>query len=59
MAISSFATDPDHWRQRAREMRALAEQMNNETSREIMLRIAEDYEKLAHRALQRSDSPPK
>jgi hypothetical protein len=40
-------------------MCALAEQMNNETSREIMLRIAEDYENLAHRALQRSVGPHK
>jgi hypothetical protein len=36
--------DPKHWRDRAVEMRALAEGMND------MIRLAEDYENLADRA---------
>ena len=39
-----------HWRARAAEARALAEQMGDDDSRRRMLRIAYDYEKLAERA---------
>ena len=42
--------DPEHWRQRAKEARGLAEQMSDETSRKMMLKIADDYDKLAARA---------
>ena len=42
--------DPEHWRRRAEESRVLAEQMRDETSKKIMLGIANDYEKLATRA---------
>jgi hypothetical protein len=45
--------DPEHWRQRAEEARVLAEQMNDETSKQMMLRIADDYDKLAVRAAMR------
>ena len=55
MPASSFIDNPKHWAQRAAEMRSLAEQMNDQQSREAMLRIAEDYEKLARRTLERSD----
>ena len=42
--------DPQHWRERAEESRALAEQMQDEVSRTMMLKIADDYDKLAVRA---------
>jgi hypothetical protein len=42
--------DPEHWRSRAEETRILAEQMNDETAKKIMLGVADDYEKLAVRA---------
>lgn len=42
--------DPRHWRDRAEEARILAEQMNDDLSRQMMRQIAEDYEKLAVRA---------
>ena len=42
--------DPEHWRARAEEVRVLAEQMKDETTRQTMLGIARDYEKLAVRA---------
>jgi hypothetical protein len=45
--------DPRHWHDRAEEARILAEQMNDDLSRTMMLRPAEDYDKLAARALVR------
>jgi len=39
--------DPEHWRRRAEESRVLAEQMNDKTSKQMMLRIADDYDRLA------------
>jgi hypothetical protein len=50
--VSHF-NDPEHWRQRAKEARALAEQMSDETAKKMMLEIADDYEKLAVRAAKR------
>jgi hypothetical protein len=40
--------DPKHWLDRAAEMRALSEAM-------AMLRLADDYDKLADRAAARAD----
>jgi hypothetical protein len=51
---TSFINDPEHWRQRAEEARALADQMNDEASRQTMLRIAADYDRLAERAALRA-----
>ena len=41
--------DPKHWRARANEARKLAAEMNDHASREAMLRIAADYDRLAER----------
>ena len=46
----SHINDPEHWRRRAEESRVLAEQMNDETAKQVMLRIADDYVELAVRA---------
>ena len=46
--------DPKHWRQRVQQARALAEQMGDAASREMMLQIAKDYERLAEQAEQRA-----
>jgi hypothetical protein len=48
-----FINDPAHWRQRAEEARTIAEQMSDLQSKDSMLRIAKDYERLAERAEQR------
>ena len=46
--------DPAHWRARAEEARTLADQMHDDKSRETMLRIATDYERLAKHAEERA-----
>ena len=46
--------NPKHWRQRAEEARALAEQMSDAASREMMLGISKDYERLAVMTEQRA-----
>jgi hypothetical protein len=48
--VSHFINEPDHWRARAEEARHLANQMNDSESKHAMLRIAQDYERLAKRA---------
>ena len=45
--ISHFINEPDHWRARSEEARNLANQMNDPESKDAMLRIADDYERLA------------
>ena len=44
---------PEHWRNRAAEVRALADAMSDQELREKLLRIAQDYERLAIRAEER------
>jgi hypothetical protein len=56
---SHMFDDPEHWRQRAEEARVLAEQMSDAASREKMLGIAKDYERLAERAEQRAQEKRK
>jgi hypothetical protein len=52
-------SDPAHWHERAKEMRVLAEQMDECVSKQMVHRIAEDYERLAQTAEQRvKDAPP-
>jgi len=51
---TSFINDPEHWRQRAEEIRTLVDDMKDEISKRMMLRIAQDYERLAQRAEERA-----
>ena len=44
---------PEHWRQRAKEMRTLARDMHDLVARASMLDIADQYERLALRAEER------
>jgi hypothetical protein len=55
----AFINDPAHWRRRAEEMRALADNMLDQASKTMMLQIAEDYEKLANRAEERAKGRPR
>ena len=50
---SSPINDPVHWRDRAEEMRSLADGINDLLAKARILRIAEDYERVAERAVAR------
>lgn len=56
MPTKPFYDDPDYWHARAEEMRVIADQMMEIETKARMLRIAEDYEKLAERAERRIDA---
>jgi hypothetical protein len=45
-----FLNDPQRWRDRSDEMRSLASETNDQESRRIMLRLANDFELLARQA---------
>jgi hypothetical protein len=45
--------DVQHWRRRAHETRVVAEQMNDATAREVMHRVASNYERIAEQAIAR------
>jgi hypothetical protein len=49
-SITEYFNDPDYWWQRAKETRVLSKGMIDQTAKEMMFRIADDYEKLAARA---------
>ena len=51
--------DPKHWRKRAEEARVHAEQMTDEQSKKMMLRIVDDYQELARRAERRLNQAAK
>jgi len=53
-----MSDDPDYWRSRAEEARAVAVQMKDAHTKAVMLGIAQDYEKLAKRAEQRTGDTP-
>ena len=55
---SGFVNDPQHWRDRATEMRAIAEEANDLIAKAMMLRLADDYDKLADRAATRASGSP-
>jgi hypothetical protein len=51
----NLVNDVKHWRDRADQMLALSIMMNDAETRAIMVRLADDYEKLADRAEVRSN----
>jgi hypothetical protein len=50
--------DPRHWYDRAAEMRVLSATMKDAETTAIMLRLADDYDKLGDRAEERRDHRP-
>jgi hypothetical protein len=46
----SILDDPKHWQERAEEARSIADQLKDPESRRMMLRIADDYDRLAAHA---------
>ena len=55
MPQAHYINDPGHWLDRAEEMRELAQDVKDEAARQTMLRLAQDYDRLAERAELRSD----
>ena len=47
---SSHLNDPEHWRDSSKEARAMAEGMADSVSKQKMLDVAANYERLAKRA---------
>jgi hypothetical protein len=47
---NSLHHDATHWRERAEEARSIAEGMRNPATKGVMLKLAEDYDRLAARA---------
>jgi hypothetical protein len=45
-----LTNDPTHWRERAAQMRTLADMSKDEETKNLMLKLASDYDKLADRA---------
>jgi hypothetical protein len=48
-----FRDNPDHWRERAAQMRALAVDSKDAEAAKLMLKVADDYDKLADRVERR------
>jgi hypothetical protein len=55
---SGLISDPSHWRERAADARRLADQMTDPVAQQVMLGIADDYDRLADRAQRRATSTP-
>jgi hypothetical protein len=51
---TSFIDDPKHWHDRAAEMRVLSDEMKEAEARRMMLKLADDYDKLGDRAAERN-----
>jgi hypothetical protein len=48
--------DPRHWEERATKTRDKAEQFSMRNSRDRLLKIAEEYDRLAERAAERQEA---
>jgi hypothetical protein len=48
--------DPRHWQERAAKTRDKAEQFGMRTSRDRLLKIAEEYDRIAERAAERQQA---
>ena len=59
MANIPFPDSAEHWIKRAERVRIQAEQADDPLSREMLLRIAEDFERLAEHEFTRQQAPKK
>lgn len=57
--MTRILNEPEHWRQRAAEARAIAEQMSSPEAKATMLRIVEGYDKMEQHAAERQLSQKK
>jgi hypothetical protein len=48
--VPNQVTDAKHWYDRAAQMRVLAAEINDIAARAMMLKLADDYDKLGDRA---------
>jgi hypothetical protein len=55
--LKSQVNNPQHWRDNAAEMRALAEGVRDAATRRIMNRLADSWDKLVYRAGRRAVQP--
>jgi hypothetical protein len=51
--VSGSIDDPTYWQERAEESRAMAEQLADAVAKAAMLKVADSYEHLALKALER------
>jgi hypothetical protein len=54
--LKRIREDPEHWRERAEEVRAVAELLSDPLAREMMLRIAAEYDLLGEHAARKLHS---
>jgi hypothetical protein len=54
--FDTFLEDAERWRNRAEEMRMIAEEMISEHNKAVALRLADSYERLAELAEKRARS---
>jgi hypothetical protein len=54
MAYQSHLDDPEYWRDRAEQVRALVDEVSNQKTKDEILRIVADYDLLAFRAQERA-----
>jgi hypothetical protein len=57
--MGSLLDNVEHWRLRAREARAQAEQMTDSHARALMLTVADSYDRIARHAAARAAIPEK
>ena len=53
MLTMGYVTDPEHWRERAEDMRLTASSLKDEHAKARMLKIAEGYEALSKQTEER------
>jgi len=58
MLTMGFVTDPEHWRERAEDMRLTASSLKDEDAKARMLKIAEGYEALRRQSEDRITKEP-